>query len=157
MKESYTLTELLESCGVSLPVYQRPRMEWDMMTLKDMIDYYYGNNHSPEMMDAMELLNDIAYLRGTKETTDIPLGEVWYDEDEFPISLEEFEDTMYNSLLDYFEMYTYLSYAITEIVFTEEYNEELQFNGYRVVAYGNMVTSYTWTYHLKKIHKQFFT
>ena len=158
MKEWYTFAELMESCGITTAKYVKPRLTWDTMTFQDMIDYYEGNDKSEEMFNALGRLSELLHYRisGT-QNNEVILGELWYDKEDFQhLSADEFEDLVADFVDSYFEMQTYLSYTITNILMTEEYNFEQDFDGYRIVAYGNKVEVNLWNNEIKYIFKKFF-
>lgn len=158
MKESYTFNELLESCGITTSKYIKPRLTWDTMTFQDMIDYYEGNDKSEEMFNALSRLGELLHYRiSGNSKNEIILGELWYDKQDFQhLSADEFEDLVADFVDSYFEMQTYLSYTITNILMTEEYHTEQDFDAYRIVAYGNKVEVNLWNNEIKYIFKKFF-
>jgi len=158
MKEWYTLDELLESCGVTKSQYIKPKLTWDTLTFQDMIDYYEGNDKSEEMFSCLGRLGELLHYRiSGSQKDEVILGELWYDKEDFQyLSPDEFEDLVADFVDSYFEMQTYLSYTITNILMTEEYHTEQDFDGYRIVAYGNKVEVNLWNNEIKYIFKKFF-
>lgn len=156
MKKSYTYNEMLESCGISQSTYNKPNLTWETLTFQDMIDYYEGNDQCPLMMDALNRLSDILFMRNsTKE--EVVLGELWYDKEDFNyMSAEDFEDMIADYINTYFEMQTYLIYFVTRISLTEEYHKEMDFDGYRIVAYGAISEYPEWILEVKKVYYKFF-
>jgi hypothetical protein len=156
MKEYYTYNEILESCGISPSSYSKPNLTWETLTFQDMIDYYEGNDQCALMMEALNKLSDILFMRNsTKE--EVVLGELWYDKEDFNhMSAEDFEDMIADYINTYFELQTYLVYAVTRIALTEEYHKDMDFDGYRIVAYGSMSEYPEWILEIKRIYYKFF-
>jgi len=156
MKQYYTFSELLDSCGVVTSRHHVPDLTWETLTYQHMVDYFYESGGDKDMKVAMTRLASLLKYR-TAIDGEIFIGELWYDKDDFyGISSEDFEDLMINHINTTFEFETYLVYAVTSIELSEEYHEGLEFDGYRVTAYGSRIEDEAWLFEIENIFNTFF-
>jgi hypothetical protein len=158
MKESYTLKEMLDSCGFYLQ-HEKPVLTWDRITMKDLYILMI------ELVDANAISLDIASLWNKYDertpSYDIDkeeeIGELWYDKSSFSdMDYDEFQEFIEPDVNNIFEFETYLSYGITKIVLYDEIHPTEYIDSYHVVAYGSKVINQTWIDSIKQIHQKYF-